>query len=156
MRTLSSGQTVLLKFLFPVFWIGGFGLGTIALWLAPSHARGGPSPVETKWVFLAAWILGTAFILWISVGLKRVRLDGDTLYISNYMREIGVPLGLVELVSENRWINVRPVTIQFRQPTEFGDKITFIPKARPFGPWNPNPIVAELQALAAATGGRGS
>ena len=153
-RTISSGQTILVKFIFPVVWIGGFGLGTMALWLAPLHARGGAPPPEMKWLFLAVWIAGSAFVLWLSAGLKRVRLDEETIYISNYVSEISVPLGLIEEVTENRWINIRPVTIQFRHPTEFGDKISFMPKTRVFWPWNPNPLVAELQALAAGRGGR--
>jgi hypothetical protein len=153
-RTISSGQTVLLKFIFPVVWIGGFGLGTAALWLAPGHARGDPPPAEMKWLFLAVWILGSAFILWLSAGLKRVRLDDETIYISNYFREIGVPLRLIEDVAENRWINIRPVTIQFRHPTDFGDKIIFVPRTRVFWPGNPNPIVAELRTLAGGAGGR--
>jgi hypothetical protein len=155
LRTISSGQTILMKFIFPVAWIGLFGLGTMVLWLAPPHARGGAPPPEMKWEFLVAWIVGAAFVLWASGGLKKVRLDDETIYISNYVREIGVPLGLIEEVRENRWINIRPVTIQFRHSTEFGDKITFMPKTRVFWPWTPNPIVAELQALAGGAAGRG-
>ncbi|MGP0092592.1 MAG: hypothetical protein ACLPKB_22015 [Xanthobacteraceae bacterium] len=153
-RTISSGQTIFVKFIFPVIWIGGFGLGTLALWLAPMHARGGAPPPEMKWVFLAVWTFGTAFILWLSAGLKRVCLDEATIYISNYVREISVPLNLIEDVTENRWINIRPVTIKFRHPTDFGDKVTFMPRTRVFWPGKPNPIVAELQALANGRGGR--
>lgn len=153
-RTISSAQTILVKFVFPVIWIGGFGVGAMALWLAPLRARGDAPLPEMKWLFLAIWIFGTAFILWLSAGLKRVRLDDERLCISNYVREISVPLGLIADVTENRWINIRPVTIQFRQPTDFGDKITFMPMTRVFWPGKPNPIVAELRALASGRGGR--
>src|ERR1700674_3488223 len=95
-RTISSGQTILAKFIFPVVWIGGFGLGTMPLWLAPLHARSGAPPPDMKWLFLAVWICGTAFVLWLSAGLKKVRLDDETIYISNYVSEISVPLGLIE------------------------------------------------------------
>jgi len=49
----------------------------------------------------------------------------------------------IERVSEVRWINIHPVTIHLRQPSEFGDKITFMPTVRFFG-WSSHPVVEEL------------
>src|SRR6266550_3217326 len=97
-RTLSSAQTFWLKFVFPVAWIGGFALVTLSLFLSPSswHGRdGGPPDPELKWFFLFGTIVGTAFIWWACVGLKRVRMDARALYVSNYSTEIVVPLANV-------------------------------------------------------------
>ena len=33
-RTISSAQTFFMKFVFPPFWIGMFGMGTCGLWSA--------------------------------------------------------------------------------------------------------------------------
>ena len=38
-------------------------------------------------------------------------LDGGALRISNYRREDRVPLARVAAVTENRWVNIRPVTV---------------------------------------------
>jgi len=92
--------------------------------------------------------MGTAFILWGGAGLKRVRLDSTSLYVSNYMKEITVPLNMIADVTENRWINIHPVTVHFRVNTEFGQKITFMPTVRFFSIWSSHPIVAELKHLA--------
>jgi len=122
---LSSRMTFVAKFVFPLLWITGFGVGTAAMWTT------NPSP--------AAWHEGGSFSrlagghrlpVWLCVPLKKVRVEGDNLSISNYQKEIMVPLALVDRVSEIRWINIHPVTIYFRSATDFGDKIVFMPKAR--------------------------
>ena len=148
-RTLSSAQTFLVKFVFPIVWISGFGLGTLALWAGAFNGSAGNGPPhEMKLQFLAMWIAGTAFILWCCAGLKKVRIDQDSLYISNFRKEIVVPLSSIGSVTENRWINIHPVTIHFRAPTEFGNKVTFMPKARFFGLWRSHPVIGELRGAA--------
>ena len=115
-------------------WILAFGYETF-LW------SGG------QFVFLVVWMVGTTSILWFYVGLKRVRMDERHLYVSNYFREISIPFGLITDVRQNRWINSRPITIHFRDATQFGDKVTFMPKQR-FQFWSVDPVVNELKQLA--------
>jgi hypothetical protein len=86
-------------------------------------------------------VCGCAFIVRTCVPLKRVRLTQDTLLISNYWREIRVPLRDVHDVTESRWINIHPVTLHLRHPTAFGSRVVFMPKTRWFGSWWPHPIV---------------
>lgn len=147
MRTLSSGLTFLMKVIFPMLWISGFGLGTLVLWLSPMMSDAGHSAVAIKWQFLVAWIAGAAFVLWICGGLKRVRVDSKNLYISNYRHEISVPLSTVSDVTEHRWINIHPVTVHFSQSTEFGRSVTFMPTTRLFGFLSSHPVVADLKQL---------
>jgi len=148
-KTISSSQTFLMKVIFPVLWITFFGFGTVSAWRGTMHAKsGGPVPPEMKWVFLGAWIVGTTFILQSVTGLKRVAVDSKNLYVSNYRRDIVIPLTMVSDVTENRWINIHPVTIHLRNDSEFGQKISFMPTSRFFGGWSSHPVVAELQQLA--------
>ena len=140
---LSSRYTFFAKVIFPILWIGGFGAGTIALWASDN------APSQMKWAFLAVLIVGSLSIWWSSMRLKRVRVDGKTLYVSNYRQEIALPLGSVERVSENRWINIHPVTLYFRRPTDFGSKIVFMPKMKMFLLWRSHPMVAEIERMVA-------
>jgi hypothetical protein len=155
-RTLSSMQTFVMKVVFPAIWITGFGAGTILLFLAgPTvHGKnGGPPPPQMKWLFLGVWLAGSTFIYWSCIRLKRVRMSDTTLYISNYLEEIEVSLVDVADVRENRWVNIHPVTIEFRRETPFGEHVVFMPKARFFGGWSSHPVVAELrQAVDGALG----
>ena len=153
MKTISSAQTFLMKYVFPVVWIAGFGAGTLGLWFGSMRdSHGALPPPEMKWQFLAVWIAGSTFILWSCAGLKKVRLDSAQLYVSNFRKEISIPFGNLVNVTENRWINIHPVTIHLRVPTAFGQKITFMPPARFFGFWSSHPVVAELKRLAGITG----
>jgi hypothetical protein len=149
-RNLSSAWTFWAKFVLPVGWISGFGTGTMLLWLADFHDRNNAlPPPQMKFAFLAVWILGSTLILWANAGLKRVRMDERQLYVSNYIKEISIPFNAIIDVTQNRWINSRPITIYFRGATEFGDQAKFMPKRfLSFQFWRIDPIVDELKRLA--------
>ena len=149
-RTLSSAQTFFTKFIFPALWIGIFGMGTVVLFATErlSHHPGARAVADVKWLFLAVWIVGSAFIYWACGRLKRVRMDDSSLYISNYVREVRVPLLQVRAVTENRWINIHPVAIEFRAATAFGDRVVFMPKLRWFASWSSHPVVEEIREAA--------
>ena len=147
-RMLSSAQTFWMKFVFPTIWISMFGLGTVAMLLGAFRGTDNTAPPEAmKWSFLAVWIVGTAFIYWGCARLKRVRIDESAIYVSNYLKEIRIPFDDIAHVTENRWINIHPVTVHFRSATAFGDRIVFMPKIRIFG-WRSHPVVGGLRALA--------
>jgi len=150
---ISSLQTFLMKYIFPVFWISGFGIGTINLWLGTLHGPNGQLPESfIKWQFLIMWVVGITFILWAVSPLKRVRIDANNLYISNYFKEVATPLSNIKAVTENCWLNIHPVAIHFKKPTEFGDKISFMPKIRHFAFFSSHPIVSRLERLSKGSG----
>ena len=147
-RKLSSAQTFLVKIVLPTVWLLGFTMGTGSLFLTGGFTdpQGFPPPPEMKWLSLAATVLGGLFLYWFCMRLKRVEIDDHWLYISNFLREIRVSLLDIEEVSENRWINIRPITVEFRRDTEFGPRIIFMPKTRWWGFWRPHPAVGELES----------
>ena len=148
-RTLSTGLTFLMKFIFPPVWICGFGAGTVALFIGGLYGRSGSMPPDwMKWLFLAVWVCGSAFILWSGGRLKRVRTDGSAIYVSNYFTELRIPVEEIKGVSENRWIKGHPVTIQLRTDSAFGSRLVFMPAMRYFKFWSSHPVVAELLQLA--------
>jgi hypothetical protein len=149
-RNLSSAWTFFTKFVLPVIWIAAFGSAALSLWLGILSGRNSnPPPAELRFVFLGMWIVGSGLILWMSAGLKRVRVDERGLLVSNYLREISIPFSAILDVRQNRWVNSRPVTIYLREATEFGDRITFMPKRRiSFEFWRVDPVVDELKQLA--------
>jgi hypothetical protein len=146
--TLSSRQTIWYKIILPIFWIAVFGVGTIATWMSVRQ------PIGVKWSFVAAWCLGSVVMCWMCAPLKRLRTDGRNLYVSNYLKEIVVPASLIDRVTENRWINIHPVTIYLRGDTEFGREIVFMPEPCFAFHWRSHPVVSEIRRLAqiAATG----
>jgi hypothetical protein len=146
-RTISSAQTFFAKFCIPPLLIGIFGTGIRGMFLGTLTDHGRPMDPTFKWVYLAFSILACSFTL-LSARLKRIILDDGYLRISNFRREIVVPLRDIAEVTENRWINAHPVTVRFTKRTEFGDAVVFIPKARMFALFSSHPIVDELREAA--------
>jgi hypothetical protein len=147
-RQISSSLTFVYKVVFPAIWIGGFALVTIAMFagVIQTDRRAAADGAPDKWMFLLITVVGGAFIYWFCVRLKGVELDSESLYISNFVGEIRVPLRDVSQVLENRWVNIRPVTIVFQRETDYGRSIVFMPKVRFLWPFASHPIVAELRA----------
>jgi len=151
-RTLSSAQTFWMKFVFPTFWSSMFAMGTLGLFLGEFHGRNNETPPDwVKWEFFAFWIVGSMFLWWGCGRLKKVRTDSSAIYVSNYFKEVRIPVDAIQTVTENRWINIHPVTIHLREATTFGDRIVFMPTVR-FFPWGSHPVVKELRELAHVQG----
>jgi hypothetical protein len=130
----------------PLFWIAGFGVWTGTLFVAGDRFGHRPPTPEMKWIFLAIFLVGSVVIYAWGLRLMRVVMTDSELRISNYRREIVVPLSDIDQVTENRWVSIHPVTPQFVRRTDFGHRIVFMPKARPFALFSSHPIVAELRA----------
>ena len=80
------------------------------------------------WLFFAFWFVMTPFVFWYAFKLKRVVMEDGFLRVKGYLREIDIPLADVESVREAGWSRPRHVTLRLRLPSEFGDRIWFIPK----------------------------
>ena len=79
---------------------------------------------------------------------KDVSVDDEFLYVSNYRKEIKIPVSNIENVTEIKWIRTRPITIHLKNDSEFGRKIVFMPKFNGFRIVADNPMIAELKKLA--------
>ena len=152
-RTLSSAWTFFYKFLLPIVLVA-----TFAAVLRPAlEARGAYSSTPTASPPADLLLLGLVFLLgiiataWFCAPLKRVRIgdDGQTLLVSNYLREWEVPAGLITDVTQNRWLKLRPITIHLRIDPGCGTRVMFMPPLRiNFRFWREDPEVDELRALA--------
>jgi hypothetical protein len=145
-QTLSSAKTFGMKWVFPTGWIGGFGLGTCALWLDAFQDQNGQPPVFVKWAFLTVWVIGATFLVWFCRRLKRVQVDDEALYVSNYWSETRIPLTEVSHFTQSYMSSPATVTIHLRGQSAVGQRIVFIPEFR-WVMFGTHPIITELQAL---------
>jgi len=146
-RTLSAPGTFVQKYVFLVLWFCILGAINILMWsgkLLDPH--GEPPSLEARIGFLAMWLVPPLVAAWLTRLLKRVRMSDEGLLISDYRREILVPFSAIESVSPHSKVEpFQPVEIRFRAPTEFGDRIQFVPRGRyGFLPW-PDPALSELR-----------
>ena len=138
-----------MKIVMPALWVPMFGTGALTMLIGNiEHGENGPP----KLLFLFAWIAGAIFVYWSCVRLKAVSVDEHYLYVSNYLKEIVIPLSEIEDVTENKWINIHPVTVHLKSGSEFGQRIMFMPTVRFFG-FGSHPVVNELKELARVQAG---
>jgi hypothetical protein len=134
-----------MKVVFPTIWTILFGevVGSGARYTAPDVG------------VLLFWIAGAGLMWWHCARLKVVHVDDNFLYVSNFLKEIAVPLSDICDVTESLWSNVHPVTIHLKSPSEFGNKIVFMPTHRMFAFFSSHPVVDEIKRLARLNGGLG-
>ena len=133
-----------MKFVLPAIWLPFFATATILLF-SGRLSFDQPPAGEMKWTFLAVTLAGAASLYWFCMRLKRVEMDDNALYVSNYLCETSIPLADIDEVTENRWVNIRPVTVTFRCDTDFGSRIVFMPTTRWWRFWREHPVVDELR-----------
>jgi hypothetical protein len=144
---ISSRTTFIYKFIFPAIWIPLVGFPAI-MFARNANARGGADMTGAV-VYVAAWAVGAAFLLRLAVPLMRVQLRDGRIYASNYRREIEIVPSDIERVTQNVWINVRPITLHLRHETAFGTRIRFLPPSRLIlAFWQEDPLVDQLRRLA--------
>jgi hypothetical protein len=154
-RELSSRWTFIVKYVGPGIWIPLVGLQVVGAYLRPVemiHARARDiAPHFTAGEVLIFWLFGSAMFIWYAFPIKRVRLSDGAILVSNYLNEWRVPFALIESVSQNRWGQNRPITIQLRADVGCGTTVKFLPPRRwfLFRFWREDPVVGQLRALAA-------
>lgn len=144
---ISSRTTFIYKFIFPAIWIPLFGFVGFLVLNAGSRGSGADKTIGI--VMAATWVVVTALLLRMVISLMRVQLRDGRIYASNYRREIEIAPSEIERVTQNVWINVRPITLHLRHETSFGTRIRFLPPSRViFAFWKEDPIVEQLRRFA--------
>ena len=145
MRTLSSEWTFFYKFVTPVLWAGLFAYFILVMFaITGCFNFAGTFPFA---VLLIMTFLACGWWFWISIRLKKVTLKDDLLLISNFQKQIEIPLSDIERVSGSILMNPELVWLHLTRPTEFGSKIVFMAKFRFFSGLTRHPVVEELERL---------
>jgi len=81
--------------------------------------------------------------LWKFGPLKRVYMDSEFLYVSNYTREVQIPIANIHDVREASFLTNSPrrIVVTLKSPSLFGTKIQFAP-----GFFSATKVVSELKS----------
>ncbi len=140
MKILSSKTTFVQKFIAPS--VTGIAIAYVMIYEFNTWQ-------STSYIMTAVVVaLLIAFIYWFCIRAKKVSVSGETLFVSNYIKEIQIPLSNVEKVT-TVYIKGHPTTIHLKSASEFGSKILFFPPHLYFS-WEPHENVAELKRLVEA------
>jgi hypothetical protein len=145
---LSSSMTYFYKVIFPAFWLGMFGLGTVALWVRSVSSPQDAAASAMRWPFTAALLAGFLLIRARLFGLKQVEVAPDGLIISNFRESDVVRWEDVVHVHESKLWNPRSITVVLRRPCRFGAQVTFLPKTKVFLLFGDHPTATLLRERA--------
>ena len=134
-KVISSPFTFFCKFILPC---GHLAAGFYGLAQGPSGAAG---------IFVCAWLAVVLLLFRRDIfPLKKVSLSEGSLRVSNFWREVEIPLCEVECVEAVgygliRW-TLPSIVVELKAPSAFGRRIRFIPGRHHDG------VVAELRRAA--------
>lgn len=157
MRILSSPDTATAKLLFLPLWTAGWVVGTLVLLTgALSDPPEGYVPPPTGVVLLGLITMTalTVFAWWGLGPLKEVKMDERELRVSNFWRQITVPLADVAEVTQDSWNDL--VTVTLHRQTPFGRSVRFMPCKRFVTIFEAHPVVEEILAAARTAQVRGA
>ncbi len=93
-------------------------------------------------------VMATALSFWVGSRLYKVEREGPDLILSNYRKEIRVPLAEVVGVECFWFSSNKEITLHFGRPTEFGSRIIFAPRNDLSLAGYEHPLAEELRRLA--------
>ena len=140
---LSSPRTFYWRVLCPLSWSGGFGSGTLAIWL--DHHQP-PVPPEFKVLFTGLWVVGSAFLLWFARRLRTVWLEEDHLIVAGFGWEEIIPLHLVENVTETRWWRPKMIKVRLQPLPGLPKHVVFVAPEGFDYLYADHPVVQKLRA----------
>ena len=115
--------------LFPVLWVSPFVIGAIQLvweWITLPDGAASPFASFNPLVVLLP-VLGGAFAFWMLGGLKTVHLTDKSVLVSNFLKEIEIPVSTIDHVFRPENSSHQRIAVYFRTPSVFGSKIVFMP-----------------------------
>jgi len=146
-RVISSRDTFFAKVVVSAAVLIGAAWMVWSIWREAVH----PGPQGVSAMTIASRLFGVVWAPWILfrgfIPLKRVILSDTSLHVSNFLREVVVPLRDVESVNQREGTQTM-IIVRFARRTAFGCRILF--SGIGWKPPQPHPIVGELRAVMAA------
>lgn len=128
----SSNFTLFYRIFFPVFWFIFFGACVFLFFIVPIWNDEIDIYGFTKYIYLALFILGILIYFLFAIRQLRVDADDEYLYVTNYIKTVRIPLGLIEMVSFKDYYVIRLVQIKLKQKGHFGKVIHLIERENQF------------------------
>lgn len=132
MERVSTNLTLFLKLFIPTFWTVFFGAFTAAIWLTDTRNLGALPEIPLKYGSILFLLIGVTILYFTFFQLKRVEMDPDFIYATDYIKHFRYPYHNIEKIEELDYVVFNLVRIHLKTPGYFGKKIVFIPSQRRF------------------------
>lgn len=143
MQRVSSSATLILKFFIPTFWIVFFGLVTIGLFAVEFDYMGRIPASYLQFGMLSIY-LTVLLLMWFSImNLKRVEMDEESLYATNYFKTFRYPYTSIKEVKKKNFLFFKTLTFYLKDKGSFGTSFTCVQSEKLFEDFiQENPKVA--------------
>jgi len=126
MQRVSTSATLLLKFFIPTFWIVFFGFVNIGLFFLEFDFMGRIPSSYIQFTFLSIYIL-IIFMMWRTLfKLKRIEMDEEYIYATNYFKTFRYSYESIASVSEQDYLIFKTLSFHLKEAGTFGKKISCI------------------------------
>ena len=116
---LSDWRTFAWKYVVPLLIVGPVAYFTVLMMIGRVDWNGGPAPWFVRWITLAGLAAVVVLVRAVVGSLKRVRADGEAIYVSNYFQaDQAIPRVQIARVLENQRVKVggeRPIKVELRE-----------------------------------------
>lgn len=140
MQRVSTNLTLFFKFFVPIFWTVFFGSLTVAVFVYGKELAGTAQVGTLKYASLGIFLSGVALFYFTIFQLKRVDIDDQFLYVTNYFKTVRYPFPRIQSIYETRFLFLRLVTVIFKDAGHFGKRIRFLASSSHYdGAWTQHP-----------------
>lgn len=130
MFRISSNSTLFFKLFIPSFWVMFFGMFLITLFTSDPDIVPLFHVPAFRWGYTAFYVVFVLFIYFTIFQLKRVELDQQYLYASNYFKTYRYQIQDIKSMSITDLFFIRIGRVELSNKGRFGKKIRFILKRK--------------------------
>ncbi|MDQ3141962.1 MAG: hypothetical protein M3Q56_06910 [Bacteroidota bacterium] len=130
MTRISSSATLILALFIPVFWIVFFGLLFFFIMFSSLDDMLSESLLKLR-LFYAIFFISFGLLIYFKLmTLRRVELDGDFVYVTNYLKTIRFPIENISELKMGSLFFFTMAKLKLHQKGSFGQTIRFITDER--------------------------
>ncbi|MEM1327684.1 MAG: hypothetical protein AAGI23_17105 [Bacteroidota bacterium] len=127
MTRLSSNWTLFYKFFIPTFWIVFGGACLVAVWKLGITLAPGISPRSFALIYTVSYLAGIGFLYVFVMRLKRVEVDHQYVYVTNYFKNYRYPHRDIDYIQDSKLPFFGRAYLQLKAPGSLGYRITYLP-----------------------------
>lgn len=123
---ISSNLTLFYKVFIPIFWIVLFGAILASIWTLPVRVSG-LSTMSFRIVATLFYFGMLLFLYWACMRLKRIEIDENYIYVSNYFKNYRYPHHDIEKIVRPKRPIFSIAYIYLKGKGSLGSRISFVP-----------------------------
>lgn len=128
-NNVTSSTTIFWKFFFPTFCIVFVTVITLGIIFSDIKPTSLPKNAFSTLLLVILFLQIVLFYFSI-IKLKKVEMDQDFIYITNYFKWFKYPYHNIDRIIERDWVLAKVITLKFKEPGHFGKKIFFLANHR--------------------------